>query len=399
MRLGLRVRAQRDDLERAAEAHRERRGSRRRSAIPSPSRATRPWSGPARTTTRAASMRARPTCSCAAGRPGASRQKLTASDAAGPTTTSAARSPLGRHGRGRGPRRILGIAGCGLGLRVRAQRDDLERAAEAHRQRRRAAGDDFGVSVGLVGRHGRGRGHVGRPRRWPRCGLGLRVRAQRDDLERSSRSSPPATRRSTTSSAAPSPSRATRRWSGPMAMTTRADRTRARPTSSSSAPRPGELLHGRHVGQRLPGAALGERHAERHGPSGFTLSAATVEGQKDGLVLLRHQRPAGQLLGQRHELPVRRAAGRAHADHAGIGTDRPVRRLVRAGPERALVPELPEARQEPRRRGRGPGAALVPRPAEHQQPDHEPVGRDRVRPGPVTGPPERSRRRVHRRAG
>ena len=29
---------------------------------------------------------------------------------------------------------------------------------------------------------------------------------------------------------------------------------------------PGELLHGRHLGQRLPGADLGLGHGERHGP-------------------------------------------------------------------------------------------------------------------------------------
>ena len=46
---------------------------------------------------------------------------------------------------------------------------------------------------------------------------------------------------------------------------------------------PGELLHGRHVGQRLPGAALRQRHAERQRALGLRAPAATVEGAKDGL--------------------------------------------------------------------------------------------------------------------
>ena len=48
-------------------------------------------------------------------------------------------------------------------------------------------------------------------------------------------------------------------------------------------PAAGDLLHGWHVGQRLPGAALCQRNASATAPCGFTLSATAVEGQKDGL--------------------------------------------------------------------------------------------------------------------
>ena len=126
-------------------------------------------------------------------------------------------------------------------------------------------------------------------------------------------------------------------------------------------------------------------------PSGFTLQASARRGPEGRPLLLRRERPAGEPVGQRYELPVRRAARRAHADYVRHWHHRPVRRLVHAGPQRALVPHVPETRQEPRRRGRGPGPALVPRPAEHQQPDHEPVGRDRVCRGAVSAGTNRQR--------
>ena len=129
------------------------------------------------------------------------------------------------------------------------------------------------------------------------------------------------------------------------------------------SPEPGDLLHRRHVGQRLPGAALRQRHCERHGTERLHALGRDSRGPEGRPLLLRHERPASQPVGQRHELPVRRTARRAHADHGRRRHHRPVRRLVRAGPQRALVPHVPQACQEPRRRGRGPSPALVPRPA------------------------------------
>ena len=106
--LGLRVRAQRDELDRAAEAHRQRRGGRRLFGLP------------------VAIL--------------------------GDTVV------VGAHLRRPEEARF------GLGLRVRAQRDELDRAAEAHRQRR-CARDKFGILSRHFGRHGGDRGQPRRPRR------------------------------------------------------------------------------------------------------------------------------------------------------------------------------------------------------------------------------------------
>ena len=137
-RLGLRLRAQRDDLERAGQARsRATRRSHDTSAIPSPCRATRPWSGPLATTPRLATCRLGLRLRAQRDdleRAGEAHRRATRR----PTTASAIRSPYqgdtavvgACSGRPRGRR------GCRLGLRLRAQRDHLEPAGEAHRQRR-----------------------------------------------------------------------------------------------------------------------------------------------------------------------------------------------------------------------------------------------------------------------
>ena len=128
------------------------------------------------------------------------------------------------------------------------------------------------------------------------------------------------------------------------------------------APGARELLHRRHLGQRLPGAALRQRHAQRHGPAGFLLLATTVEGAKDGLFFLgkngQQANPWGN--GTSYQCvvpPVTAPACSPAAARWGL------RRLVRTGPERDLVPTAPRP-EEPRRRRHGASSALVPRPAE-----------------------------------
>ena len=149
------------------------------------------------------------------------------------------RQPFGRHGRGRG---LLddhaGRHRCGLGLRVRPQRNELDRAGEAHRQRRGGQRPLRHLRQPL-GRHGRGRGRQRRPRGRLGCGLGLRVRPQRNELDRAGEAHRQRRGEPSTTSATPSAFRATRPWSEPTGTTTRAASMRARPTCSSAAERVG----------------------------------------------------------------------------------------------------------------------------------------------------------------
>ena len=225
----------------------------------SPSRATRPWSGPPQTTTRAVAMRARPTCSCAAGRAGASSRS---SPPATPTTNDA------------------------FGDSVALSGDTAVVGAHTRRQRGRDA-----------------------MRARPTCSCAA------ERAGPSSRSSPPATRRRRLLRHSVGPFGRHGRGRAPYRTTTRAEPMRARPTSSSFSAAARDLLHGRHVGQRLPGLALRLRHPERHRPERLHALGLDRRGPEGRPLLLRHQRPAGQPVGQRDELPVRRAAGRAHADH------------------------------------------------------------------------------------
>ena len=98
-------------------------------------------------------------------------------------------------------------------------------------------------------------------------------------------------------------------------------------------------------------------------------------GQERAL-LHRLERPSGEPLGQRHQLPVRGAAGQAHGGVAEGRDARPLRRIVRAGPERVLERE-PE--QEPRTGCSGAGTALVPGPWQHLEPVDIALERARVR--------------------
>ena len=460
------------------------------SASPSPSRATRSWSGRDNDNHAGGSMRARPTCSCAAGRPGPkSRSSPPATRRA--AACSARRRHRWRHGGGRlAPGRQRGRLERGRGLRLRAQRNDLERRAEAHRQRwirrrrlrlvrgrfgrhrrrgslrrrhhqrrqrrrglrvraqrldleragqahpqrpasqrqlrlvrgrvgrhghrrapisedlpgvsgagaayvfvrngaawsRAAAADRHGrnlrrfflrESVSRRGRHGRRRDALRRPRGRRQRRLGLRLRARRDDLVPAGQAHRERRDSAATSSAGPSPSRATRPSPAPTRTIPRASSRRARPTPSASRRRATSARQApRPSGCQATLSMAGTASASAS--SGFTLMAASVEGAKDGLFFFGTNGFQANSWGNGSSFqcivpPVKRAGVLF-----GTGTTRPVRRSLRAGPERALVPDLPELHQEPRRHGRGAGAALVPRPADHLEPDDEPVGRDPV---------------------
>ena len=109
------------------------------------------------------------------GRSWTEEAKLTASDAADHDHFGWAVSTVRRHGaRGRLRKRRQRIR-FRLGLRVRAQRDELDRAGEAHGQRRRGRRPlrHLGLDLRRYGAGGRGR-----------IRLCLRVRAQRDELDR-----------------------------------------------------------------------------------------------------------------------------------------------------------------------------------------------------------------------
>ena len=193
-RRGLRVRAQRGDLDRTAEAHRQRRDD-GRFLRPRPwlFRAIRSWSEPRETTTRAEPMRVRFTCSCATGRRGANKQRLVASDASAIDNFGGIRrrSPATRPWSGPDQTRRTQ---AGLGLRVRAERSGLDRRNRSSSPVTRGSLDRFGTpSISSAKPSWSGlRSTTIRARR--RCGLGLRVRAHSARLGRNSRSSLPATR-------------------------------------------------------------------------------------------------------------------------------------------------------------------------------------------------------------
>ena len=119
-------------------------------------------------------------------------------------------------------------------------------------------------------------------------------------------------------------------------------------------------------------------------PSGFYVNANGMEGNKKGILLLRGERPAGRSLGQRHELPVRRSARAPRGAPQGQRHGRALQRLPQRRPQRALAPDLPQGPPQPRRGGRGPGPALVPRSGQHLQPGDLALERRGVRRRSVT---------------
>ena len=200
-----------------------------------------------------------------------------------------------------------------------------------------------------------------------------------------SRSSPPATRRLTTTSATPSSLSGDTAVVGARHDDHAGGMMRARPTSSGSPPTAGPYCT---AGTSASGcqallSAWGRRAPRLRGLRPLGRGRRGPEGRP---LLLRHERPAGEPLGQRHELPVRRAAGRTRADPCrAVGTIGACDGSFALDLNALWCQSLPVAPEEPRRRRRGPSPALVPRPAEHEQPDHEPVGRDRVCGGLLRG--------------
>ena len=123
-------------------------------------------------------------------------------------------------------------------------------------------------------------------------------------------------------------------------------------------------------------AASGQASASA--PSGFVLSAAGVEGAKDGLFFFgshgKQANPWGNGTSYQCVVPPVKRTGLL----VGTGTAGACDGQLRARPERVLVRELSGAGGEPGRGRDGPGSALVPRPGKHQQPADEPLGCGRV---------------------
>ena len=174
---GLRLRAHRHDLEPAGQADRRRRRRRRRlRRARSPSRRRHaPWSGAVWTTSAQPRPRARPTSSCAPAATWSQQAKLTAAD-------GAVSDWFGRRWPSLATPRWSGLTGDtsaptrpGFGLRLRAPRQRLERAAEADRLRRRR-GRLFGRVGRARRRHSPGRGLPATTSAPTRPGLGLRLR-------------------------------------------------------------------------------------------------------------------------------------------------------------------------------------------------------------------------------
>ncbi len=139
-----------------------------------------------------------------------------------------------------------------------------------------------------------------------------------------------------------------------------------------------QLLHRRDLRQRLRRHDLRQRNGQRERSFGFRRDGVGRRRRQEGSLLLRQERPPGDPLGQRHELPVRRAARGSRRRVAWHRHGGSLRRLFFTGSQRALVPDLLEAEPQPGIRCHGSGAVLVPRPALDLQPDHEPLRRDRV---------------------
>ena len=118
-------------------------------------------------------------CSYARARPGPGSRGSWRRAQQGRSSASRCRSP-GTPWSSAAPDPSLG--GRGLGLRVRALGDDLDRAAEAPGVRRSSGRPVRHVRVGLRG-HGGGRGASRTTTRATRCGLGVRVRALGDHLD------------------------------------------------------------------------------------------------------------------------------------------------------------------------------------------------------------------------
>ena len=200
---------------------------------------TRWWSGRSPTTPRAARMRARRTCSCARGRSGPSSRSSLASD-------GAAGDHFGYSVSVSGDTVVVGASlhdtpgGVDAGsayVFVRSGTTWTEQqkllASDG------AAGDDFGFSVSVSG----DTVVVGAPLDDTRgrrgCGLGVRVRALGDDLDRAAEAPGARTERRATTSATRCRSPGTRWWSGRPRTTPRAAWMRARRTCSCARGRPG----------------------------------------------------------------------------------------------------------------------------------------------------------------
>ena len=155
------------------------------------------------------------------------------------------------------------------------------------------------------------------------------------------------------------------------------------------------LLHGGDVGERLHGADRGQRPGERQRAERLRALGLGRRGREGRALLLRLAREASQSLGQRDELPVRDAAGEAHRTARRNGDGRGLRRPFARDLNAFWCAGCPAPAIEPRRGRDGAGAALVPRPGQHEQPADEPLGCGRVlrdslhsveRPAPVAVP-------------
>ena len=218
---------------------------------------------------------------------------------------------------------------------------------EAHRQRSRRPARVRRLRESF-GPHGRGRSRYSATTRaaWmrarPTCS------SQRNQLERAERSSSPAIRPPPTTSAAPSASRAPRPGRGPCDDFDGGGRGFGLRVSALAPA--SDLLHGRHVGQRLPGGALRQRHSRAQRSARLRPPGRHRRGSEGRPLLLRHQRPAGQPLGQRHELPVRCATDQALRALAGTGTLGACDGAFMQDLNATLVSRMPHSLEEPRRR-------------------------------------------------
>ena len=115
--------------------------------------------------------------------------------------------------------------------------------------------------------------------------------------------------------------------------------------------RHGGLLRRGHFGERLPGDALDDRRRERHRGLGLHRGRGERRGSEGRPLLLRRQWSPTEAVGQRLELPVRRAARAARwpPERGGREHGRIVRRHLLPGHQR------PVERQPAQEPGRGRG--------------------------------------------
>ena len=133
--------------------------------------------------------------------------------------------------------------------------------------------------------------------------------------------------------------------------------------------------------QRLPGDPERLGHTQRHRLLGLHRGGRQRRGPEGRHVLLRLQRPAGQLLGQRHELPVRHPAVHRAGLLVGSGTNGACDGSFSQDLNANWCPTCPKSHHNP-----GVGAVVQAQlwyrdSPEHEQPDDELLGRDRVRRG------------------